>query len=259
MGEFLWPSSDTCCPSSFTAGHHDDDDDQVLDLVVLKQWLGDDDDALCGWGDGGSISAAKDQQYAGKSLAPPPVVARRRGRKPGPRTTNGRPAITHVQAERQRRDKLHRRFCELRAAVPTVSRMDRASLLADAARYIAELRGRVEQLEAEQDPALVAPAPTVTTSSSHSLVSGLGVREEELEVRMAGPEAAVLRMTTAARHAPARFMDALRSLDLPVRHACVCCVGGVTVLDALVDVSTAAALRDEGGLRAALLHRLQVS
>uniref|UniRef100_A0A0A9AH89 Uncharacterized protein n=1 Tax=Arundo donax TaxID=35708 RepID=A0A0A9AH89_ARUDO len=78
---------------------------------------------------------------------------------------------------------------------------------------------------------------------------------------MVGPDAAALRLTAAAaraRHAPARLMDALRWFDLPVQHASVCRVGGVTVLDAVVDVP-AAALQDEGCLRAAVLHRLQQS
>ncbi|KAJ1269476.1 hypothetical protein BS78_07G214800 [Paspalum vaginatum] len=180
------------------------------------------------------------------------------GRKQGPRTEG--PTVTHMEAERQRRDKLNRLFCVLRAAVPTVSRMDRASLLADAARYIAELRGRVDQLEANarQRQAAVDLASAPTTMTASYPLGGSRLMEEKLEVRMAGPEAAALRLTTAARHAPARLMDALRSLELPVQHACVCRVGGVTVLDAVVDVP-AAALRHEAGLRAALLHWLQVS
>jgi hypothetical protein len=40
---------------------------------------------------------------------------------------------------RQRREKLNRHFCDLRAVVPTVSRMDKASLLADAAARVAWL------------------------------------------------------------------------------------------------------------------------
>ncbi|WVZ91835.1 hypothetical protein U9M48_037958 [Paspalum notatum var. saurae] len=233
---------------------------QELDFVpcdVLEQWLGSDDcldEALAcaaAWADDdGSPSAVVLDQSGGHQ--PPAPAPKRRGRKPGPRPKGV--AITHVEAERQRRDKLNRRFCELRAAVPTVSRMDKASLLADAASYIAELRGRVEQLEAEAKREQAAAAAVTVTAHSSSFGHHHG---EKLEVRMmAGREAAALRLTTtAARHAPARFMLALRSLDLPVQHACVCRVGGVTVQDAVVDVP--AALRDERGLRAALLHRLQ--
>uniref|UniRef100_K3YM64 Transcription factor n=1 Tax=Setaria italica TaxID=4555 RepID=K3YM64_SETIT len=231
-----------------------------LDFVscdVPDQWMGGQDwldEPLdldgAAWADeagsGGSASAGN----ADVSGEPPPAPKRQRGRKPGPRT-NG-PVISHVEAERQRRDKLNRRFCELRAAVPTVSRMDKASLLADAAAYIAELRDRVEQLEAE---AKQASAATTVAAAAHPFAGG-GL-EENLEVRMLGREAAALRLTSAARHAPARLMLALRSLDLAVQHACVCRVGSTTVQDAVVDVP--ATLRDERGLRAALLHKLQSS
>lgn len=42
----------------------------------------------------------------------------------------GETVLDHVEAERQRREKLNHLFCELRGVVPNVSRMDKASLLA---------------------------------------------------------------------------------------------------------------------------------
>ncbi|KAG2585524.1 transcription factor MYC2-like [Panicum virgatum] len=252
MDELVRPafSGSSPSPDTFfsTTGQHQELEFMPCDFPEV--WLEDDDwidgppDGIS-CGDEGSRSPGNDL-LSGEPPAPAPK--RRRGRKPGPRS-NG-PALTHVEAERQLRDKLNRRFCELRAAVPTVSRMDKASLLADAATYIAELRGRVKQLESENRlaAAAAAAAPVADTYS-------VGV-QENLEVRMVGTEAAALRLTTAVRHAPARFMLALQWLDLPVQHACVCLVGGMTVQDAVVDVP-AAALRDERALRAALLHRLQ--
>ncbi|CAO2164996.1 unnamed protein product [Urochloa humidicola] len=257
----LVSSSSSPSPAPFfsTTGH-------LLDLDFVScdasdRWMGatnndwldaplDLDGAAAAWADegsGGSASEPGNDDMSGEP--PPPAPKKRRGRKPGPRTIG--PVISHVEAERQRRDKLNRRFCELRAAVPTVSRMDKASLLADAAAYIAELRDRVEKLEIE---ARQASAVATVAAATHPFAA-----EENLEVRMLGREAAALRLTTtAARHAPARFMVALRSLDLAVQHACVCNVGGgVTVQDAVVDVP--AGLRDERGLRAALLHKLQRS
>ncbi|KAL6900667.1 hypothetical protein ACP4OV_005343 [Aristida adscensionis] len=100
------------------------------------------------------------------------------------------------------------------------------------------------------------PSAAGDTAAPSGWFGGL---EDKLEVRMVGREAAALRLTTttaAAQHAPAHLMDALRSLNLPVQHASVCRVGGVTVQDAVVDVP-AAVLRDEGCLLAALLQRLQ--
>ncbi|KAL5205824.1 hypothetical protein ABZP36_034033 [Zizania latifolia] len=184
--------------------------------------------------------------------APAQLTGKRRGRKPGPRPDGL--TFSHVEAERQRREKLNRRFCDLRAAVPTVSRMDKASLLADAAAYIAELRARVARLEADARQACKARWEPSSGTAAANALAGL---DEAVEVRMVGGDAAAVRVTTGggARHAPARLMAALRSLELQVQHACVSRVHGVTVQDVVVDVP--AALQDDAALRAALLQRLQ--
>ena len=268
MDELVFPASSSSCPSpaSFsTAGHHQEHEFVPCDF--LEGWLGGDDDwpdldeppSGVTWGGEGSRSLRNDHHLSGE---PPATALKRRGRKPASRNNTNSPALCHVEAERQRRDKLNRLFCELRAAVPTVSRMDKASVLADATSYIAQLRQRVQQLEAEAKKKAAAAAAALTTvvaPFSHSfIISGSGQQlGEKLEVRMVGTEAAALRLTTATaavRHAPARLMLALQSLDLPVQHACVCLVGGVTVQDAVVEVP--AALRDDRALRAALLHGL---
>ncbi|OQU75588.1 transcription factor MYC2-like [Sorghum bicolor] len=262
MDELVYPASSCSSPSptSFSAAGHFEE----LEFVswdVPEEWMEGNDwfDEPLADGDEGCRSAGNgDLSGSGEPPAPAPAP-KRRGRKPGPRT-NG-PTISHVEAERQRRDKLNRRFCELRAAVPTVSRMDRASLLAAAAAYIGELRDRVEQLEAEAKQAASAAVTTAAAAAAthHHHSFGLLQGKLGLEVRMlAGLDAAALRLTTTtARHAPAHLMLALRSLDLQVQHACVCRVNGVAVQDAVVDVP--AGLRDERGLRAALLHKLQQS
>uniref|UniRef100_A0ACD5Y7D7 Uncharacterized protein n=1 Tax=Avena sativa TaxID=4498 RepID=A0ACD5Y7D7_AVESA len=189
---------------------------------------------------------------------------KRRGRKPGPRPEG--PIVSHVEAERQRRDKLNRRFCDLRAAVPTVSRMDKASLLADAAAYIAELRARVERLEEEGKQAAAARWETISASASRggggAFLQHLHAGNDSVEVRMVGRDAAAVRVTTAAGsapHAPARLMGALRSLELQVQHACVSRVQGVTVQDVVVDVPATLQHDDGGAIRSALLQRLHDS
>lgn len=81
-------------------------------------------------------------------------------------------------------EKLNRRFCELRAAVPTVSRMDKASPLADAVDYIAELRRRVERLEARRGGAAGSSA-----AAAAAWAAGLGagaIGRDDLVVRMVG-------------------------------------------------------------------------
>ncbi|EES01345.1 hypothetical protein BDA96_03G294100 [Sorghum bicolor] len=79
----------------------------------------------------------KPEQQAG-------VGEERRPRKRGRKPANGREEpLNHVEAERQRREKLNQRFYALRAVVPKISKMDKASLLSDAIAYIQELEDRL--------------------------------------------------------------------------------------------------------------------
>ncbi|XP_022896477.1 transcription factor bHLH13-like [Olea europaea var. sylvestris] len=76
------------------------------------------------------------------------IKPRKRGRKPA----HGREEpLNHVQAERQRREKLNQRFYALRAVVPNISKMDKASLLGDAIAYINELEKKLKDLELEKE------------------------------------------------------------------------------------------------------------
>ncbi|KAH0935092.1 LOW QUALITY PROTEIN: hypothetical protein HID58_012209 [Brassica napus] len=64
---------------------------------------------------------------------------------------NGREeALNHVEAERQRREKLNQRFYALRAVVPNISKMDKASLLADAITYITDMQKKIRVYETEK-------------------------------------------------------------------------------------------------------------
>ncbi|RVW17905.1 hypothetical protein VitviT2T_010818 [Vitis vinifera] len=56
-------------------------------------------------------------------------------------------AQDHIMAERKRREKLSQRFIALSALVPGLKKMDKASVLGDAIKYLKQLQERVKSLE----------------------------------------------------------------------------------------------------------------
>ncbi|XP_074273132.1 transcription factor MTB1-like [Silene latifolia] len=115
---------------------------------------------------------------------------RKRGRKPA----NGREeALNHVEAERQRREKLNQRFYALRAVVPNISRMDKASLLGDAVSYITELQKRLKDLETEQERNSATSQEAIsladTEEQSQAPVADVEIQaiNDELVVRVSCP------------------------------------------------------------------------
>ncbi|PWA58665.1 Myc-type, basic helix-loop-helix (bHLH) domain-containing protein [Artemisia annua] len=61
-------------------------------------------------------------------------------------------AQDHVFAERRRREKLNQNFISLSTVLPSLKKMDKASMLEDAFNYIKELQGRVKELEGTLKP-----------------------------------------------------------------------------------------------------------
>ncbi|XP_078149662.1 transcription factor bHLH14-like [Carex rostrata] len=171
------------------------------------------------------------------------------------------PPISHVEAERQRREKLNHRFFKLRSIVPNVSRMDKASVLADAVEYIHELRARIDALEAEAkrdkseavvDSAVIPPfMGTRCTSAISSPV------HFEAEVRVFGTEALIRVQSDGGSrtHAPARLMGVLSDMRMPVHNACMTTIKDVMVQDVVVSLPFGEIQREES-IRSTLLAKL---
>ncbi|XP_030473711.1 transcription factor MYC2-like [Syzygium oleosum] len=178
--------------------------------------------------------------------------------------------LNHVEAERQRREKLKQRFYALRSVVPKVTKMDKASLLSDAVSYIKELRSRIDELEGKLKFLSQKPGPNKVASlfshetemtlqvskfrSSQSLNVVKGLSKMEVEVKVVGDEALVRVRSPNRDHPAARLMDALKELELEVHHASVSSMKGLMLQD--VVIRTPIGWASEESLRDAILARL---
>ncbi|KAK3038761.1 hypothetical protein RJ639_027348 [Escallonia herrerae] len=188
---------------------------------------------------------------------------KKRGRKP----CIGRDApLNHVEAERQRREKLNHRFYALRSVVPNVSRMDKASLLADAVCYINELKAKVDEIESqlqreskkvktELADATDNQSTTTTTSVDQTGPNSTFGVSLNVEVKIVGPDAMIRVQSDNANYPSAKLMDALRDLDLRVHHASMSSVNDLMLQDVVVKVPNDG-LRSEDGLKVALVRIL---
>ncbi|KAI4314478.1 hypothetical protein L6164_027381 [Bauhinia variegata] len=180
---------------------------------------------------------------------------RKRGRKPA----NGREEpLNHVEAERQRREKLNQRFYALRAVVPNVSKMDKASLLGDAISYINELKSKLQNLESSKEdlqkelnsvkkelemankdsryPAS-GPPPSDKDLKTNNL-PGSNPIDLEVDVKIIGWDAMIRIQCSRKNHPSARLMAALKELDLDVHHASVSVVNDLMIQQATVKMGS---------------------
>ena len=195
------------------------------------------------------------------------VTSKKRGRKP----TSGRESpLNHVEAERQRRERLNHRFYALRSVVPNVSKMDKASLLADAVAYIKELRAKVDELEAKlreqgrkskvvynvydnnQSTGSTIMMPT-SSSTTHHL--GININIMDVDVKIVGSEAMIRVQCPDINYPAAKLMDVLRDLEFHVHHASVSSVRETMLQDVVVRIPEG--LISEEVIRSAIFQRMQ--
>ncbi|XP_019190877.1 PREDICTED: transcription factor MYC2-like [Ipomoea nil] len=193
------------------------------------------------------------------------AAAEKRPRKRGRKPANGREEpLNHVEAERQRREKLNQRFYALRAVVPNVSKMDKASLLGDAIAYINELKSKLETSESyiddlkiqaqslkkelsTKEPRHPDPNPKKTTTPHK-------IPDMDVDVKVMGWDAMIRIQCTKKNHPAARLMVALKDLDLEVTHASVSVMNDLMIQQAAVKMGTR--LYNQDQLRLALISKL---
>ncbi|EEF43447.1 transcription factor MYC1 [Ricinus communis] len=187
---------------------------------------------------------------------------KKRGRKP----VKGKELpLNHVEAERQRRERLNNRFYALRSVVPNVSKMDKASLLADAVTYIQELKAKVDELKTQVQ--LVSKKSKISgnnvfdnnsTSSMidrHLMTSSIyRAKEMEVDVRIVGSEAMIRVRSPDIDYPAARLMNAIRELEFQVHHASISSIKDVVLQDIVVSIRDG--LTSEEVVRTAIIQSL---
>ncbi|CAI9784452.1 unnamed protein product [Fraxinus pennsylvanica] len=191
---------------------------------------------------------------------------RKRGRKPA----NGREEpLNHVEAERQRREKLNQKFYALRAVVPNVSKMDKASLLGDAISYINELKSKLQNIESVKEELkgqlesvkkeLVNKEPRGSAPPSEQDIKkpnhgGNKIVDVDVEVKIIGWDAMIRVQSSKKNHPAARLMMAFKELDLDVHHASVSVVNDLMIQQATVNMGSRFYTKEQ--LRVALTSKV---
>ncbi|XP_022738037.1 transcription factor MYC2-like [Durio zibethinus] len=190
---------------------------------------------------------------------------KKRGRKPG---SGKESPLNHVEAERQRRERLNHRFYALRSVVPNVSKMDKASLLSDTVAYIKELKSKIDELQTKlqaqsqrsKSYAINVFDNQISTTSSFDNTrpfSNYGPKTMAVCVKIIGSDAMIRVQCPDVNYPAARLMDALRDLELHIHHASVSHVNELVLQDVVVRVPTG--FISEEVLRTAILQRCRLN
>ncbi|MFS7927027.1 putative transcription factor bHLH family [Helianthus anomalus] len=202
-------------PSKYTHDYASESHEEVMSMKKMKM-------------SSTSVPKPRGRRAKGVVVAPPETVGQG----------------SHVEAERQRREKLNHLFYALRSVVPHVSNMNKASLLADAVTYINELRSKIQTLEKNK----MTGSRTATVDQSRA--DGI-----EVEVMLLGSQAMIRVQSANVNHPAAKLMDALKVLDLRVHYASVSSVKGLMLQDVIVKIPSGFTC-EEDTLRLAILDKM---
>ncbi|KAM2729111.1 hypothetical protein EV1_000542 [Malus domestica] len=176
-------------------------------------------------------------------------------------------AQDHVLAERKRREKLSQRFIALSALLPGLKKMDKASVLGDAIKYVKHLQERTKVLE-EQAAKKTGEAVVFVKRMQYSADDDISSSDEnsescsdqplpEIEARVSDKEVLIRIHCEKTKGCLTSILSEIEKLGLTIVHSCALPFGNSTLditVVAQMDVQFSMTVKDlVKNLRHALL------
>lgn len=176
---------------------------------------------------------------------------------PVPAKTSGH-SQDHIMAERKRRERLSQRFIALSALIPGLKKMDKASVLDDAIKYVKKLRERLNSLEQQtpkdtvQSVVYVNKSPlsseddktsSIENSSKASVDDKLGLLTPEIEARVVGRNVLVRIHCEKKKGLLVKCLLELEKLQLTVANASI-----LSFSETALDLTLSAQMEEGCGL-----------
>uniref|UniRef100_A0ACD5WC03 Uncharacterized protein n=1 Tax=Avena sativa TaxID=4498 RepID=A0ACD5WC03_AVESA len=135
----------------------------------------------------------------------------------------------HVMAERNRREKINRRFIELSAVIPGLKRMDKATILSDAVRYVKEQQEKLKALEEDRDARTIESTTVLVRKPSTAAGSRRSVLPE-IDARISESNVLVRIYCEDGKGVLVRLLSEIEGLHLSIRNTNVMPFQACTVI-----------------------------
>lgn len=135
----------------------------------------------------------------------------------------------HILAERKRREKLSQRFIALSAVVPGLKKMDKASVLGDAIKYLKTLQEKVKSLEEQAANRTVESATLVKKShfageeeaDTSSTDENFGFPQPEIQVKLSNKSLLIKIHCDNRKGMLVRYLSEIEKLHIAVTSTSV--------------------------------------
>uniref|UniRef100_A0A0E0KHB3 BHLH domain-containing protein n=1 Tax=Oryza punctata TaxID=4537 RepID=A0A0E0KHB3_ORYPU len=174
------------------------------------------------------------------SPSPPTRRASSKGNGGGSGSSSAAPyAQEHIIAERKRREKINQRFIELSTVIPGLKKMDKATILSDAVRYVKELQEKLSELEHQNggvESAVLAKKPCIAAASAPAAAGSSTARSSlpEIEAKISHSNVMVRIHCDNGKGLLVRLLAAVEGLHLGITHTNVmpfsACTAIVTIM-----------------------------